>query len=475
MFFKSYFNILNINLRFLRRAFILSLPLGALFGGLAVTDNITPTIAVICYLGTLFISFFLWFPVSSEVRILRDYVAALAQGNSELPPTDLSDKDTQELAKTILTLHKLWISKTDTLEAQTLSDAAVFDTLPDPILMLDSEGNVTNSNLPAKKLLGNNILAHNIDHLFSTNIFIASVEKVLKGKSESESVIFHAPEYANRKMYAHISGLPRGLRGRATAVVALYDVSKALSLEKMQSDFVANASHELRTPLSVISGFIETLQTTAHDDSDARDAFLGIMKEQAEYMSNLIEDLLSLSRLEMGQDKELKDKVDLREVLDDVVQTLKLKAFQRSINLNINQLTRIPKINGDNQQIHQIVQNLLDNAIKYAPENSEVTIELKAVPEIPSAGQGIALGRAVSIAFNNKGQKINKEDLARLTEKFYRMQVHKDMKIKGTGLGLAIAKQIVLHHHGNLTVTSTAYNGNTFTVYLPLKQNLLPK
>ena len=116
------------------------------------------------------------------------------------------------------------------------------------------------------------------------------------------------------------------------------------------------------------------------------------------------------------------------------------------------------------------MQNLLDNAIKYAPENSEVTVELKTVPEIPSAGQSVAQGRAVSIAFNNKGQKINKEDLARLTEKFYRMQVHKDMKIKGTGLGLAIAKQIVLHHHGNLTVTSTAYNGNTFTVYLPVKQ-----
>ena len=260
------------------------------------------------------------------------------------------------------------------------------------------------------------------------------------------------------------------MRGRAVAVVSLYDVSKALSLEKMQSDFVANASHELRTPLSVISGFIETLQTTARDDTDAQDVFLAIMKEQAEYMSNLIEDLLSLSRLEMGQDKELKDKVDLHEVMYDVTQALKLKAFQHSVNIVVNELNRIPKIIGDNQQIHQIVQNLLDNAIKYAPENSEVKVELKTVPEIPSAGQSVAQGRAVSIAFNNKGQKINKEDLARLTEKFYRMQVHKDMKIKGTGLGLAIAKQIVLHHRGNLTVSSTAYNGNTFTVYLPIKQ-----
>lgn len=469
MWLNLYQHNLRLCLRFTIRVLILSLPLAAILFSFVYFELLTPSSAWLCLMAALVSNIFLIFPISSELNTLRNYISALAQGETDYQ-MDLSDKDTRDLAKAIGTIHKLWLSKTDTLEAQTLSDAAVFDTLPDPILMLDSEGNVTNTNLAAKKLLGNSVVSRSIDRIFSTNIFIASVEKVLKGKNDSESVIFHAPEYKNRQIYAHISGLPGELRGRAVAVVSLYDVSKALSLEKMQSDFVANASHELRTPLSVISGFIETLQTTARDDADARDMFLGIMKEQAEYMSNLIEDLLSLSRLEMGQDKELKDKVDLHEVMDDVTQALKLKAFQRSINVTINELNRIPKIIGDNQQIHQIVQNLLDNAIKYAPENSEVTIEIKTVPEIPAAGQSVAQGRAVSIAFNNKGQKINKEDLARLTEKFYRMQVHKDMKIRGTGLGLAIAKQIVLHHHGNLTVTSTTYNGNTFTVYLPIKQ-----
>lgn len=469
MWFELHLKNSNVNRRFLVRVLILSLPLAAVFFGFAFLQYMTFRTALLCYLAVLFFNMFLLLPVSSELKTLRDYVVSLVQGEDNRV-LDLSDKDVRDLAKSIGTLHKLWMSKTDTLEAQALSDAAVFDTLPDPILMLDNEGNITNLNLPARRLLGNKAISQNIDQLFSTNIFIASVEKVLKTKSESESVIFHAPEYGNRQIYAHISGLPRELRGRAAAVVSLYDISKALSLEKMQSDFVANASHELRTPLSVISGFIETLQTTAHDDADARDAFLAIMKEQTEYMSNLIEDLLSLSRLEMGQDKALKDKVDLHEVMDDVMQALKLKAFQHSVSVTINELNRIPKIIGDNQQIHQIVQNLLDNAIKYAPENSAVNVELKTVPEIPSAGQNVAAGRAVSIAFNNKGQKINKDDLARLTEKFYRMQIHKDMKIKGTGLGLAIAKQIILHHRGNLTVTSTTYNGNTFTVYLPVKQ-----
>lgn len=461
----------GIGRQFIKRVFIMSLPAAILFSTLVIFEWLTIDVAVMCYLITLISNIFMLFPISSELQSLRNYIESLASGKVDDIDINLSEKDTKDLAQAITSIHRLWTSKTDALEAQALSDAAIFDTFPDPILMLDGEGNLIGSNLAARQFLGTDAIGTNIDHLFSTNIFIASIEKVLKGNSDSERVVFHTPEHSNRQLFAHITKLPQQTKNRAVAVVSLYDVSRAISLEKMQSDFVANASHELRTPLSVISGFIETLQTTARDDSDARDAFLGIMKEQSEYMAALIEDLLSLSRLEMGQDKELKDRVDLHEVIDDIMQALKIKAFQHSVNIKINELNHIPKIVGDNQQIHQVLQNLLDNAIKYAPENSEVNIELKTVPEIPAkAGQNVASGRAVSIAFNNKGQKINKEDLARLTEKFYRMQIHKDMKIKGTGLGLAIAKQVVLHHRGNLTVSSTAYKGNTFTVYLPVKQ-----
>lgn len=465
------FKKIKIGKQFIKRVLYTSLPSIILFSTLVFFDCLTFGMAVVCYVITLISNMFVMFPISSELQKLRDYIELLASGKVNEQKIVLSEKDTKDLAQAITSIHRLWTSKTDELKAQTISDAAIFDTFPDPILMLDREGNITGSNLAARKFLGDDIIGINIDHLFSTNIFINSVAKVLKNSSDSEKVVFHTPEHNNLQLYAHITKIPRQTKNRSVAVVSLYDVSRAISLEKMQSDFVANASHELRTPLSVISGFIETLQTTAHDDADARDTFLGIMKEQSEYMAALIEDLLSLSRLEMGQDKALKDKVDIKEVVDDIVQALKIKAFQHSISIKISELNHIPKIIGDNQQIHQILQNLLDNAIKYAPESSEVYIELKTVPEIPAKqGQNVASGRAVSIAFNNKGQKINKEDLARLTEKFYRMQVHKDMKIKGTGLGLAIAKQIVLHHRGNLTVSSTSYKGNTFTVYLPVKQ-----
>lgn len=455
---------------FSTRVIILSLPSAVVFILLSMLNIVSPWISFLCYVIIILFNMFSLLPLSYEMQSLKKYIYSLAGDEKNNPDLKLSEQDAKKIAEAVNSIHRFWASKAESLEAQTMSDAAVLDTLPDPILMLDGEGAVTGSNLSARNLLGEDIVGRNIDSIFNVNIFVASVEKVLKGKSESESLVFHAGGKINKRIYAHITKLPWYSKGRAVAVVSLYDISKAMSLEKMQSDFVANASHELRTPLSVISGFIETLQTSAKDDADAREAFLNIMKEQADYMSSLIENLLSLSRLEMAQDKELKDKVNISETIDDVTEALKIKAFQHSVNLKVSEQGRIPKIIGDKQEIHQILQNLLDNAIKYAQENSEVTIDIKTVAEIPAGnGQNVATGKAVSIAFNNKGPKIAKEDLARLTEKFYRMQIHKDMKIRGTGLGLAIAKQIIRHHHGNLTVTSTTYNGTTFTVYLPLK------
>lgn len=465
--------IINFNQspQFFLRVVILSMPSALLFLTLVYFKILPFTTALISYIFILAFNIFSLFPLSSEMKLLQKYIYSLAENKENKKPLNFVEKDTKDLALAINSIHRFWASKTDSLEAKSLTSSAVLDILPDPIIILDNEGNITGNNLAARKLFGNDISSHNIDSLFKTNIFIKSVEKVLQGKSESESLVFNDSEHLKQRIYAHINKLPWVSKGRATAVVSLYDISKALSLEKMQSDFVANASHELRTPLSVISGFIETLQTSAKDDEDARDAFLGIMKEQAEYMSKLIENLLSLSRLEMARDKELKDKVDLTEIIDDVINAMKIKAFNRSLNIRQIETSRIPKIIGDRQEIHQVLQNLVDNAVKYAQEKSEITIEMKTVDSIPySAGQNVASGKAVSIAVNNKGVKIAKEDLKRLTEKFYRMQIHKDMKIRGTGLGLAIAKQIIMHHRGNLTVNSTTYNGTTFTIYLPVKQ-----
>ncbi len=457
------------NSKFSERVLVLSLPAAVVFMLLVVFQFLSPLSAILSYSAIVIFNMIFLSPISIELQRLKKYINNLTTDDLS-KDVKLSETEAKEIADAINSMHRFWVAKTDALEAKAMSDTAVLDTLPDPILMIDRSGNILGANLSARKLLGEGVANKNIENVFVSNNFVKAVSKVLKKESESENLVFYAAEPIDKKIYAHIKQLPWFSKGRAVAVVSLYDLTKALTIEKMQSDFVANASHELRTPLSVISGFIETLQTTAKDDSDAREQFLNIMKEQASFMSSLIENLLSLSKIEMSQDEIPNEKTDVLKIVGEVAEALEMKAQERSITLKIEKPARLKKIVADSQQIKRLIQNLTDNAIKYGLSNSDVTIKVKEVEKIPhSKSFNVAEGKAVAVSVNNKGPKISAEDLARLTERFYRLQEHKNLGIKGTGLGLSIAKQIMMRHRGNLTVSSTMHNGTTFTVYLPFE------
>ena len=464
-------NLFNIekNSEFAIRVLVLSIPTAVVFVMLVLLELISPMSAIISYASVIIFNVLLLFPITFEMQQIKRYITKLSTGEDvNGKAMTLSEKDAKEIVSAINAMHSFWAHKTDILEAQTISDTAVLDTLPDPIMMIDRAGNILGANLSARTFLGKNITDKNIDRVFDSNSFMEAVSRVLKKESASENLIFYVKKPVDQKLYAHIKQLPWLSKGRAVAVISLYDLTKALKIEKMQSDFVANASHELRTPLSIISGFIETLQTSAKDDEAARESFLKIMAEQAEYMSALIENLLSLSRIEMEQDQKPEGEADVVKLAEEVQQALSLKAEAREIGIKVKNDEDIPMINADERQIKQIIQNLTDNAIKYGVSKSDVTIKISTAESIPpSKSYKVRSGPAVAIAINNKGPKITPENLARLTERFYRMQEHKDLNIKGTGLGLSIAKQIILRHRGNLTVTSNSYNGTTFTIYLP--------
>ncbi len=459
------------NSSFAARVLIVSIPAALVFILLVVLNLLDFYWAMLSY--TLVIAFNLVFliPLSSELQQVKSYINQLASGEvDDNTALNFSEQEAKEIAEAVNSMHKFWLYKTDALEAQAMSDTAVLDSLPDPILMTDRSGNIIGANLASRQTLDSKITDKNVSDIFASNNFINAVNKVLKKESASENLIFYAHGKLNKKMYAHIKQLPWFSKGRAVAVISLYDLSKAMTIEKMQSDFVANASHELRTPLSVISGFIETLQTTAHDDEQARDMFLKIMAEQAEFMSALIENLLSLSRIELLQDKLPDEQTDVVKVVNEASDALSLKAAERNMRIVTAIDDNIPLITADSHQVRQLVQNLLDNAVKYGVSPSDITITVKETDSIPASKSfNVAKGKALAIAVNNKGPKISADNLKRLTERFYRMQEHKDLNIKGTGLGLAIAKQIIMRHRGNLTVNSTNYNGTTFTVYLPIK------
>lgn len=460
---------------FATRILVLSIPSSLVFMMLVTLRLLPASIAIMAYSAIIVFNIVWLFPITFELQQLKKYIFKLSQENSSgVTDLQITENETKDIVNAINEMHHFWTNKAEALEAQTISDTAVLDTLPDPLLMIDRSGNILGANGSAHKLLGENITEKKVEEIFNSHNFVNAVAKVLRQESDAENLIFYVTKEntaEQKKLYAHIKRLPWISKGRAVAVISIYDFTKAMKIEKMQSDFVANASHELRTPLSIISGFIETLQTTAKDDKEAQKAFLKIMSEQANYMSVLIENLLSLSRIELNQDQPPQDTVDVSPIIDDAVKALTLKAKEKNMVFETEISDNVSPVIADYAQIRQLLQNLCDNAIKYGDQNSKIKISAEICSRIPpSKSYQVASGPAVAIAVNNQGLPISNDEIGRLTERFYRMQAHKDKNIKGTGLGLSIAKHILIRHHGNLRISSSAQQGTTFTIYLPIHQ-----
>jgi two-component system, OmpR family, phosphate regulon sensor histidine kinase PhoR len=241
------------------------------------------------------------------------------------------------------------------------------------------------------------------------------------------------------------------------AVVVLSDRSRERAVERMRADFVANVSHELRTPLASLIGFIDTLRGPAADDPPAQQRFLGIMGEQAARMNRLIDDLLSLSRIELVEHQPPSGRVELGELATRLIAGFEPRLRERSVQLDVRIQDDLPAVIGDADQLVQVLQNLLDNAVKYGREGGTVRFEIAA-----------AAGRAgAEITVTDQGAGIPRQHLPRLTERFYRVDTSRSRAAGGTGLGLAIVKHIVNRHRGQLSIESEEGVGTTVRVWLP--------
>ncbi|MFN8947185.1 MAG: sensor histidine kinase, partial [Alphaproteobacteria bacterium] len=223
--------------------------------------------------------------------------------------------------------------------------------------------------------------------------------------------------------------------------------------------------HELRTPLSSLTGFIDTLRGHAKDDPEAQERFLAIMGEQAGRMRRLIDDLLSLSRIELNEHVRPSGSVNLGDVVEDAVHAMQPMAVAANIQLDYVEPASLPSVVGDKDELYQVVQNLIDNAIKYGRPHTAVMVQLgtrRAGPGEPGPSP------AVVLSVKDHGEGIAREHIPRLTERFYRVDVKRSRAIGGTGLGLAIVKHIVNRHRGRLVIESQVGEGSTFTVHLPL-------
>jgi two-component system phosphate regulon sensor histidine kinase PhoR len=356
----------------------------------------------------------------------------------------------------ILRLNKFWRQRVADLETELTDSTNVLAALPDPIILIDGRRKVTRVNAAARALLGENLLGRDLAAALRNPAVLAATDAVLR-TGIGRQIEFDLSLQVDRHLRAGIVPLPDHPQDGCTTLLILNDLTALKRAEQMRADFVANASHELRTPLSTLVGFIETLQGPAADDAEAQRRFLAIMQQQAGRMARLVDDLLSLSRIELNEHSPPTEAADPGLILRSLAQTLELKAAARGMRIDLQVDRDLPNVSGDDEELAQLFQNLIENAIKYARRDTAITIS--AVPSNK-------LRPGIAIAVRDCGEGIPRLHLPRLTERFYRIDTARSREMGGTGLGLAIVKHIVNRHRGVLDIDSEIGEGSVFTVHL---------
>lgn len=332
---------------------------------------------------------------------------------------------------------------------------AIVAALDEPALVLDRAWTIQAVNSAAEALLERVRKGVALERIIRDPALLNAISRTIESGERSSARL--PPRVDGQHLIATVATLARAEEGGGTQTLLLTfrDLSEQLRLIEMRTDFVANASHELRTPLATVRGFIETLQGPARNDPAAQKRFLGIMAEQAERMTRLIDDLLLLSRVEEKVNLKPTGRVDVGLLVDDVVGSLTPTAAERSIAMHVDHGDPGISVLGDRDELFQVVHNIVENAIKYGNDGGEVRIVV------------VGKGDRASITISDNGPGIAPEHLPRLTERFYRVSAEHSRRVGGTGLGLAIVKHMLSRHNGRLQVESTVGQGTTFRVTLP--------
>ena len=327
--------------------------------------------------------------------------------------------------------------------------------LPEAALVVNHRNIIIAANLAARDVLAAELEGQPVAlFLRSPDVLSALTEVVSTANARQVELIVRSK--IQRTLDVNLSPLGNDDDG-ALVLVVMRDRTREQQIERMRSDFVANASHELRTPLTTLSGFIETMQGAASKDEKARGEFLKLMKAQAERMSHLIDDLLSLSRIELDEHLVPSARVNLTDVVRQTQNLLLPMVQETSCKLEVD-LPAHMQVRGDANQLAQVVHNLIENAIKYSGRDKLVVVsgELEnetAILNVKDNGPGIAA-----------------HHIPRLTERFYRVNVQDSRTRGGTGLGLAICKHIINRHRGKLLIESVVGQGSVFSVHLPVSK-----
>jgi two-component system phosphate regulon sensor histidine kinase PhoR len=337
--------------------------------------------------------------------------------------------------------------------------------MPEPAVIVGPDERAAAANKPALDLLpGLRVGDPLVLGLRAPDVIDARRRVMMSGEAETVQWSERVP--VERLFDVCVAPLT-ALDGKVGAtLITLRDQTEARRVERLRVDFIANASHELRTPLASLVGFIETLQGSAHDDAQARDRFLAIMREQGRRMARLIEDLLSLSRIEQKQHLRPETIVDFAQTTRSVVDALTPMAEDLGVEIRLR-ATQPAMVVGDRDELLRVAENLIENAIKYgvrADSDGAGAVEVTVS----------TTGREAVLGVRDDGPGIAPEHLPRLTERFYRVDATQSRAKNGTGLGLAIVKHILTRHRGKLTITSRVNHGSCFVATVPLHKGGKP-
>ena len=407
-------------------------------------------VAIISLLIALFFSYRLYEPI----KTMEQFTERLRRGESVGSIILDTSDETKTLADNINYLVEELKDKIRIANEEKSKLMAAFTSMNEGVLIVNAQGVIEFVSHVLSNMLAvqySDVSGKTLMEAFrSVDLHKAFLDYKEKRENVSREIIFGGvePVILNVSISA-VHGHP----DEEKIMVVFHDVTRLKKLETIRTDFVANVTHEIRTPLAAIIGYLETLQGGAISNPDDARRFLDIMIKQAERLNRLVEDLMTISKLELGEAKFNFEEISFREMVDSVIPLLEARAAGKTIRVHNLVPEKLPPITGDRDRLNQALVNLLDNAVKYTLESGNVTIN----------GEETAGGIIISI--DDTGVGIPQEEIQRLGERFYRVDKTRSRELGGTGLGLSIVKHLMIAHGGRMEIQSRLGKGTTVSLF----------
>jgi two-component system, OmpR family, phosphate regulon sensor histidine kinase PhoR len=435
---------------------------------LVVIEELGIVYFLVGYTITLVLSFILVYPFLINITQLTKYVSDLASDKFVTQPNLGHVGMMFDLEHELNRLQALWDTKRLQLKEQISEHNAILDMVSDIILIINKDKLILNANRAARTLFGQNLGNRFLTDIISDDGLLEAIKRTID-KNSSQEVEFHVDEPFYCDFLTGISPLVTQTRKTIVYIITMTNITELKSVDRMRANFVTNASHELNSPLTTLVMGLENIQNYARNDPAALDLFLGIMAEQSDRMRQLINDMLNLSKIDANAHTVPIDPVNFYDVIYHEVKLVNLMLGKKAISIELDVENTIPLVRGDKNELAQIVHNLITNAIKYSPSGTVIRVAARVTTDLPSDNINMQeLNRAMMLSVRDQGEGIAAEDIARLTERFFRVDTVRTESIGGMGLGLSIVNSILNRHRGAISIYSTLGQGSCFNVFLPL-------